>query len=105
MPERSDMSVVGDTVTVVLPKNFNGVVAAVLAVGSAVGAVAVLELSADDRTTWEVASVNRPDRSIAASLAQGQSGWAEAPSYTDARLRLTAITSGAAKGRVNWREG
>lgn len=105
MPERSQFQAIGDTATIVLPKDFNGTVTGILTPGTAVGGVVVLELSEDDGTTWEIASLNRPDRTIVASLNQGQSGWCEAPSYTMARLRLTALTSGIGQARITARPG
>lgn len=106
MAELNPMTAVGDTISVRLPRNFNGALAAVLSGGVApVGTTAVVELSADDGTTWEVATLNRPDKSTVTSLSNGQSGWCEAPGYTDARIRLTARTSGTQGGRLSWREG
>lgn len=109
MPERSLMAAVGDTATVVLPSDFNGVVTAILNAANGavapVGAAAVVELSADDGTTWEIATLNRPDKSTVAALAISQSGWCEAPSYTRARIRLTALTSGTVNARINFSRG
>lgn len=105
------MQAAGDTISVKLGKDFNGVVAAVLgAAGTDGGAVGVggtarVEISADDGANWEIATLKKPDGTTTAVLAPGQSGWCEAPGYTDARLWLIAITSGSYGGRMAWRKG
>lgn len=106
MAELSPMAAVGDTISRTLPQMFNQTVTAVLSGGVApVGTTAVVEISADDGATWEIATLNRPDKSTVTSLSNGQSGWCEAPGYTNARIRLTARTSGTQGGRLTVREG
>jgi hypothetical protein len=107
MPERNPMIAAGDTASLVLPRDFNGTVTASVGPGGApAGFNVVLELSNNNGASWEIATMNKPDRTNSAALAAvNTSGWAEAPGYTDARLRLTAIASGAVDGRLNWRKG
>lgn len=107
MPERNPLQAAQDTVTLALPKDFNGTVTLQLSGGAApVGANVVLELSADDGVSWEIATMNKADKTTVAALTvAGSSGWAEAPGYTHARARLTAITSGTQGVRLTWRKG
>lgn len=105
MPERSPMSAVNDTISIRLPREEAVRVTAVLSGGNApVGTTAVVELSADDGQTWETATLKKPDQTTTAVLNNGQSGWIEAPGYTDARIRLTAVTSGTQGGRITTSE-
>jgi hypothetical protein len=106
MAEQVPFQAVADTLTLKLPRDLNGVVAAILSGGAApVGFTVVLELSYDEAVTWEVATLTRPDRTTVAALASGQSGWCEAPGATHARLRVTARTSGTQGARLEWRKG
>jgi hypothetical protein len=106
MAEVNPMVAVNDTITVALSKMFNGALAAVLSGGvNPVGVTAVVELSADDQATWEIATLNKPNQTTMASFTTGLSGWCEAPGYTHARIRLTAIASGSQGGRITPREG
>lgn len=107
MAERNPLQAVGDTVTLKLPASDNGAVALQLSGGAApVGANIVMELSFDDAVNWEVATLNKADKTtIAALTVQGSSGWAEAPCATHARARATALTSGTQGVRLTWRKG
>ena len=102
MAERLIFTAVADTLTVAIPKAFNGTVTFLCGTGTL---TCIPELSADDGTTWEVATVTKLDKTTAASLAGGVSGWCEAPGYTHARLRCSAFTSQTGANRVTAREG
>lgn len=100
------LAAVGDFYTLKLPRDFNGTVSGILSGGVApVGFVAKLRLSYDDGVTFEDASVNRPDKTVVSTFAQGLSFWAEAPGATHARLEVTARTSGTSLFRLEWRKG
>lgn len=108
MPERNPLVAIGDTLTMKLPKDQSVSVSFLIEnLNGAVGATLIPEVSDDDGLVWEAVSVQPVGGGAAVlSLAAVGSAWARLPSYTHARLRLSALTSGGPiVGRINVSDG
>lgn len=96
MPERNPLVAIGDTLTVKLPRDKSTQTRFGLQnIGGAVGLTNIIEGSMDNGVTWEPI-LAQPSVGGAATSALNAVGSsiADTDGYTDARIRMTALTSG-----------